>query len=122
MTATLRNPVDKLNVTAGELLQYQVKPRDQICGVVVGAKNCQKATQLLRLRRSKKHVTNPRITMSTNVDVTIITNREVVESNNRLNFTFQLEFVSSSFSLINQDFVSKSFNNQEFFFAVHCSS
>ena len=43
MTATLRNPVDKLNVTAGELLQYQVKPRDQICGVVVGAKICQKA-------------------------------------------------------------------------------
>ena len=42
MTTIPRNPVDKLNVTAGELLQYQVEPRDQICGVVVGAKICQK--------------------------------------------------------------------------------
>ena len=43
MTTIPRNPVDKLNVTAGELLQYQVKPRDQICGVVIGAKICQKS-------------------------------------------------------------------------------
>ena len=43
MTMILRNPVDKLNVTAGELLQYQVEPIDQICGVVIGAKICQKA-------------------------------------------------------------------------------
>ena len=56
MTTILRNPVAKLNVTAGELLQYQVKPRDQICGVVVGAKICQKA--------KVKIATKVKITMS----------------------------------------------------------
>ena len=55
MTTVLRNPVDKLNVTAGELLQYQVEPRDQICGVVDGAKICQKAKVKIAKMKSEKN-------------------------------------------------------------------